>query len=298
MPLTLFTSPKPFTNPHIATIQRNAIRNWLSLEGVRVLLLGDEPGLEEVATAFDVPLLKDVQRNAWGTPLIPSLFALARRYSDSPLLAYVNADMLFLPDFVQAAAQVAAQTENFLLVGQRWDLDVTEPLDFSPAWETRLRQRVQAEGRLHPPAGSDYFVFPRQAFGEMPDFAIGRAGWDNWMIYRARTLGWPVVDGTSSILAIHQNHDYSHLPGGKPHYQLEESRLNMRFAGGERHMYTLFETSHRLVAGELRPIPPNLPRLLRRVEFALLPRAGKAQGLRRVLLRHVRRLRRKITLDA
>ena len=29
--LTLFTAPKPFTNPHIALIQRNAIRSWMAL---------------------------------------------------------------------------------------------------------------------------------------------------------------------------------------------------------------------------------------------------------------------------
>ncbi|RMF41553.1 MAG: hypothetical protein D6755_12485 [Anaerolineae bacterium] len=190
---------------------------------------------------------------------------------------------------------MAAQAENFLLVGQRWDLDVTEALDFSPGWETRLRARVQAEGRLHPPAGSDYFIFPRAAFTEMPDFAIGRAGWDNWMIYRARTLGWPVVDGTPSILAVHQNHDYSHLPGGKPHYDLEESRLNTRLAGGERHMYTLFETSHMFRDGRLHPAPLTLPRLLRRLELMLLTEDGKVQGLRRHLLRRVRRLRRRMT---
>ncbi len=295
MPLTLFTAPKPFTNPHIATIQRNAIRNWLSLEGVDVLLVGDEPGLEEAAAELGVPLLKDVARNAWDTPLIPSIFALAREHSDSALLAYVNADMLFLPDFVQGAFAVAAQAENFLLVGQRWDLDVTEPLDFSPGWETRLRARAQAEGRLHPPAGSDYFVFPRMAFREMPDFAIGRAGWDNWMIYRARTLGWPVVDGTPSILAVHQNHDYSHLPGGKPHYDLEESHHNVRLAGGHKHMYTLFETTHWLSSEKLHPVPVTLPRVLRRMELALLPQSGKAQGVRRVCLRQVRRLRRRIS---
>ena len=28
--------------------------------------------------------------------------------------------------------------KDFLLVGQRWDLDVTEPLDFGPGWEEAL----------------------------------------------------------------------------------------------------------------------------------------------------------------
>ena len=29
--LTIFTAPKPFTDPHINLIQRNALRSWLAL---------------------------------------------------------------------------------------------------------------------------------------------------------------------------------------------------------------------------------------------------------------------------
>jgi len=29
--LAIFTAPKPFTNPHIRIIQRNAIRSWQAL---------------------------------------------------------------------------------------------------------------------------------------------------------------------------------------------------------------------------------------------------------------------------
>ena len=39
--LTIFTAPKPFTDPRIDIIQRNAIRSWLSLgEDVGVILVG------------------------------------------------------------------------------------------------------------------------------------------------------------------------------------------------------------------------------------------------------------------
>ena len=46
--ITAFTAPKPFTNPHIATIQRNAIQSWIHLGSeVEVLLMGDEEGMAE-----------------------------------------------------------------------------------------------------------------------------------------------------------------------------------------------------------------------------------------------------------
>ena len=83
--LTIFTAPKPFTNPHIALIQRNAIRSWMSLgPQVEVILLGEEAGLAESAAECGVKHLPEVARNASGTPLVSSMFDLARQHSRQP----------------------------------------------------------------------------------------------------------------------------------------------------------------------------------------------------------------------
>ena len=43
--LTLFTTPKPFKDPHIITIQRNALRSWQALgDEVEVLVIGNDEG--------------------------------------------------------------------------------------------------------------------------------------------------------------------------------------------------------------------------------------------------------------
>lgn len=271
--LTIFTAPKPFTNPHIALIQRNAICSWINLgPRVEVILIGEEPGMAEVAAEYRVKHLPDVERNANGTPLVSSMFDLARRNSTSPLLACVNADILLMPDVVDGALAAARQAERFLLVGQRWDLDVREPLDFSEGWPERLRRRAQSEGRLHRASGSDYFIYPRDCFADMPAFAIGRAGWDNWMIYGGRRSGWPVTDATDSIMIVHQNHDYSHLPGGQPHYKLPETFENVRLAGGKRAIFELRDVSHRLVNGRLRPAAFSWSKFWREVEIFPLVR--------------------------
>ncbi len=48
--LTIFTAPKPFSDPHINVIQRNAIQSWLHLGNeVEVLLIGNEAGMHELA---------------------------------------------------------------------------------------------------------------------------------------------------------------------------------------------------------------------------------------------------------
>jgi hypothetical protein len=294
--LTLFTAPKAFSNPHIATIQRNAIANWLQLgPDVDVMVVGQEAGLAEAVVELGAQHLPEVARNAEGTPLISSIFHLARQASHSPLLAYLNADILVLPDFVSIARQVHAQVNRFLIVGQRWDLDVTSRLDFSAGWGERLWQDVRQFGALHRPAGSDYFIFPRELFSDMPGFAVGRAGWDNWMIYHARRQGWPVIDGTPMLRVIHQNHDYSHLPGGQPHYNLEETRRNMEMAGGQEAMYTVLDTDRQLINGVIHLPRPTLLRLLRQAELILAPTGQVVGGLRRYGARQFRRLRRRLT---
>jgi hypothetical protein len=307
--LTIFSAPKPFIDPHIAVIQRNAIQSWIQLgEDVEVILVGEEPGMTEIAREYGVRMLAQVERSASGTPLVNSIFDLARQASHSPYLAYVNADILLLPDLVQATCQATvalqhnhtresglAENSAFLLIGQRWDLDVTGLLDFSPGWQDRLKERIHTEGQLHAPAGSDYFVFPRSAFTCLPSFAIGRAGWDNWMIYHAYKQGWPVIDCTPSVLITHQNHDYSHLPGGKPHYDQEESQQNMSTAGGLAHMFMLLDADHQLVDGRLRKPPLTPVRAARRMERWLMPADGSLRGRRGGLARRFRRLRRKLS---
>ncbi|MBN2147143.1 MAG: hypothetical protein JW726_07125 [Anaerolineales bacterium] len=279
MNLTIFTAPKPFTNPHIATIQRNAIQSWIQLGGVPVILIGNETGLVEVADEFGILHLPQVACNAQGTPLVSDIFALARQYSDTPLLAYVNADMILLPDFLMAAEQVAHQAEQFLIVGQRWDLDIREAMDFSPGWQTRLQEDVQRRGRLHPPGGSDYFIFPRSCFSQIPAFAIGRAGWDNWMFYHARVQRWRVVNATDAITAIHQDHDYSHLPNGQPHYRLPETAENVRLGGGPRTTFTLHDADYTLAEGQVAKIPLKGSRLWREIEtFPLVSLRSMALG--------------------
>ena len=268
--ITLFSAPKPFTDPHIAMIQRNAIRSWTLLPDVEVVLLGEEIGLAETAKELGVKCLPNVARNESGTPLISSMFQLARENSNSELLCIINADMILMPDFVEAAKQAVKLKDKFVLLSQRWDYDIATSLDFAAGWESGLRESVRKQNQLHRPAGSDFFLFPKSCYEDIPDFIIGRAGWDNWMIYKARQQKWPVIDCTSSVMIVHQNHDYSHLPGGKSHYEHPDTNENIRLAGGQANIrYTILDSTHRLVDGKLARPRLSYLRFMRGVELFL-----------------------------
>ncbi len=268
--ITLFSAPKPFTDPHVAMIQRNAIQSWTLLPDVEVILLGDEEGLSEAAKEFNVKHFPNVKRNDHGTPLISSMFELTRQNSNNELLCVINTDIILMSDIVEAAKQVAQEKEKFVLLSQRWDLDVTQSIDFKDDWQNRLRSTVYGQGKLHRPAGSDFFLFPKSCYEEIPNFAIGRAGWDNWMIYEAHKEKWPIIDCTPSVMIIHQSHDYSHLPDGRPHYEHPDTNENIRLAGGQANIrYTVLDSTHQLVDGKLVRPKMSYPRFLRGVELFL-----------------------------
>jgi hypothetical protein len=266
--ISIFTSPKPFTNPHIAIIQRNAIQSWVELgDEVQVILFGDEAGVAETARELGVMHSANVKLNSSGTPLLSDQFAKARAVNDSPMLAFINADILLFPDFLDSAKKIHLQTPRFLIVGQRWDLDVPVPIDFSQSWQERVAAICDQAGKLHKPAGSDYFIFPRECFTNIPDFAIGRAGWDNWMFYETRQQGWKLIDATHSIRIIHQSHDYAHLPGGQPHYHLPETYENVRLGGGKRHIFTLHDVNWQFIDGKLTRPKLDWKRFWREIEI-------------------------------
>lgn len=247
--LTIFSIPKPFEG-HIGTIQTNAIQSWLRLRPeCEVILFGNEEGVAKAASGFGIRHIPYVERNEYGTPLVNSIFDIAQNISSHQLICYVNTDIILMSDFLLAIRRI--HRKPFLLIGQRWDIDLKEKLDFSkPDWEECLRTYLAKAGRLHGPSGLDYFVFPSGLYHDIPPFAIGRVGWDNWMVYKARSLGVSVIDATDAITVVHQNHDYSHLSGGEAElWEGPEAERNRELLGGKKHAFYIRHVNLVLTAG-------------------------------------------------
>ena len=251
--LTLFSIPKPF-HGHIAVIQRNAIRSWTLLKpACEILLFGDDEGTTEAAAEFGLRHIPDIARSEYGTPLVSDLFEQAQQLATHDLLCYVNADIILMSDLMAAVRRIPFR--RFLMAGRRWDVDLTQPWSFeNPDWEIRLREYVYHYGRLHDPAGIDYFVFPRGLWKTIPPFAIGRTIWDNWLIYGARARGAAVVDATQATMVVHQNHNYTHVPDGANRvWKGPEARNNLTLAGGYDHAFTLDDATWLLTPRWLLP---------------------------------------------
>jgi hypothetical protein len=247
--LTIFSTPKPFRG-HIGVIQRNAIKSWKQLHSnVEVILFGDDEGAAEACQDLAIRHEPDVRRNENGTKYLNYIFDRAFEISHHKFLCYVNCDIMLMSDFRRGLDCASKTHSQFLMVGRRWDIDISVPWDFAQAeWDSRLRSLALLKGKQQGPGWVDYFCFSRNLFyGKMPRLLIGRCWWDQWLIWRAKSLGAAVIDSTSAVMAVHQNHDYSYHPDGfLGTLQGDEAMENRRLAGGKWHLYTLLEATHRL----------------------------------------------------
>jgi hypothetical protein len=251
--LTLFAVPKAFEG-EFARIQRNALGSWRAMgRDVEIVLIGDERGVGEEAAQIHAVHQPKVRRDEWGTPLVNDVFRIGAEMAKGEWLAYANADILLPRNLPGLLEELVDFRKPMLVVGQRWDLDWEETIEFAdPGWEEKIIEAVRGRGRLHPPSGIDYFLFRRGVWPEIPPFALGRTMWDNWLVYSARSRGIAVVDATGSLPAVHQNHGYGTLPTDPEWvWRGPQAERNLQLAGGLDHYFTIEDATHRLEGGRI-----------------------------------------------
>ena len=241
--ISLFSTCKPFGNdPHIDATQRNAITSWVKLKpDVRPMLIGDDPGVREICHEMAIYFEPEVECTDGGTPLVRSLWSQAMALHMGDIFAYVNADIILLPDFAPAVEAVASQHDQFMVVGRRWNTLLGAPIDFDdPGWIDGVRSYLQT-GTLFAECAMDYFAWRGDWWGDIPGYAVGRYTWDNWLLWRPLSIGIPVIDATDSITAVHQAH--CALPWNHP-----EAEAGRKLAGG---LCGLRDVKLALVDGEI-----------------------------------------------
>ncbi|KPA13127.1 glycosyl transferase [Candidatus Magnetomorum sp. HK-1] len=216
--VTIFTTFKPFKG-HLQIIQRNALISWTKLNPKpEIIIFGNEAGSAEIAKELNLKYISNVKCNASDVPYIDDMFNKAQSMASNDICVYINGDIILTSDFMPAVAKVRNQFDTFLVVGKRWNTQIDEYIDFNDcSWEKTLRDRVLESGALHDPTGIDYFVFTKKLWPQIPPYIVGRAGWDNGMLFLALSQTKTVIDATSyiTVTVIHQNHTYNHLDGGE-----------------------------------------------------------------------------------
>jgi len=242
--ITIFTiANKPFEG-HTKIIVSNALKSWTKFyPKCEIILFSEKKELLDFASSLGIKCFSEMKKNDFGTPFLSYVFKKSRETASNQILAYVNSDIILTSSFTKAIQKI--NNPVFLLNGRRWDLDIKEEINFENTdWEKELMEEVKKNGKLHSYSGIDYFIFPKSLPIELPDFAVGIVGWDNWLIFKAKSLKIPIIDCTESINIIHQNHNYSYSAfANEKRKRVEgpEMEKNIKLAGGFVNMLTIRE---------------------------------------------------------
>ena len=217
--ITLFTTLEESYNK--SYIHRNVIRNWglLSPDVIPVLFTSMNASSDAVDYArqrnwhiFPVP-----KRSKGGIPVFRYMFLEAQQLFDTSFYGYVNSDILFnkgLTDTIHGLLRLKKNLTNLLVVGQRrnwkikWQQNVTELEEIGEAAKSSPMFWACAE---------DYFISTHNGYpwSSIPDFVVGRNGYDNWMVVTAIKSRIPVVDITKTVTALHQTDARGIMEGSK-----------------------------------------------------------------------------------
>ncbi|HEY6387954.1 MAG TPA: hypothetical protein VIX91_19940 [Candidatus Acidoferrum sp.] len=223
-----------------------------------MIVFGDEAGAAELCSEFNLIHEPNVERFESKMPFVKCMFAKAQQISRHPYLCYTNSDIILMKDFVVAFEKAAAWRQRFLMVARRWDVDITQPIDFaSENWEGDLRRLALKSGEHQVPEYVDFFLFSKGLYEEIPPLVVGYAYWDHWMVWRALSKRTPVLDASPAILPVHQNHSYITTPErSKGSHTDRLSIRNRELSGNGKHLRSILDSTHGMNSiGRIRRTP-------------------------------------------
>jgi hypothetical protein len=212
--ISFLGSPKGFSGPAFEQ-QKNAIRNWLTIcPDAEVILYGNSAGTAEASEELGVRHIPDVESTETGIPYFGAIANHAAAHAHYDVQVYLNCDILLTEHLLKTIRRIDFQ--KFLVIGQR--IDLAEGVNIG-CLDHNIISKLEMLSKnnqiiLHPPAGSDYFIFRRGMWDRLPQVIIGRGGYDTALIAYCLQQRIPVIDATLGIIALHQYHDYSHISGG------------------------------------------------------------------------------------
>ncbi len=205
--LTLFTTFK--SNPPKEHVYKNTIRNWEHFRSWVQPILFYSPG--------DTNLLEYALKHGWDTievpklskakvPVLRHMFLTARKKYKTAFYCYTNGDILFDDGLIKTLQALQPHTDKMkqvLIVGRRTNFKLFpgQNLDSFKGIKDAAKR-----GKLFGTNAEDYFATTTYGYPweSIPDFVVGRVGYDNWLVVTAIVKRMVVIDTTNTILALHQ----------------------------------------------------------------------------------------------
>ena len=221
--LTMFTTCPNLEGKRY--IYGNTIRNWhlLSPDIIPVLFTDEDTSDPKSIAYFAIQqgwyVLPMPATSTEGVPVLRHMFLVAQKKFYTKFYGYANCDILFDQNLTDTLRSLQTSVDEghidkLLVVGRRRNWSVGK--------EVRLRKLSQVghyakDSSLFRSDAQDYFLTTRDGYPWtcIPDFVVGRMGYDNWLVVAALVNKIPVIDATETVTALHQTGKDGNMAGHK-----------------------------------------------------------------------------------
>ena len=206
--LTMFTS----VSRSVATepIFKHTLHNWAKFKPMftPVLFTNDISNESKTIAIGAGWTVLNISKSAPNRlPILKYMFKDAMTMFNSKYYGFANADILFTDNLLTTltALDYSNLTKNRTFISGR-RTNVKNVTDSEAANFHNISTVSQARGKLFQISAEDYFITGKgYNWDEGPEVVIGSLGYDNWLVFEARALHNSAIDGTGTVLAVHQS---------------------------------------------------------------------------------------------
>ena len=193
-------------------VHNQTLKNWASLApavlSVLYLMPNDRAYWTRRATELGWKVEK-VPRTRAGVPVVKDMYNVTSEKYPSPFIGFANADIMFGNSLVQTLVGLTQNNKELvhggmsLIVGRRRRIEDSKVNDTSGEYVDSIAPHLRMYSRY----GQDYFLFGNGGkfhWDRVPDFVVGRLGYDNWFVVMAQRWNITLIDGTQTLHIFHQ----------------------------------------------------------------------------------------------
>tara|TARA_B100001175_G_scaffold76821_1_gene64185 strand:+ start:9911 stop:10768 length:858 start_codon:yes stop_codon:yes gene_type:complete len=228
--VTIFTFPRPFKEPFL-NAQKNAINSWKKIHpDVEIYLINDEENSSKAFAKKNGIKCIDGKFSEFGTPLLKDALEKIKQLAKHKDILFFNTDIIYIDGMLKSINKIHDSYEEYFVVGRRVNIDLDQKIDFNNKNYKSTLVDLYNKGDMHGLSGLDYWLFSKNLFEDIPNFRIGKPGYDSWLLANAHKKQIPTIDASKAIRILHQNHDY---PQKKSKSYTIEYDINIKLLEGD-----------------------------------------------------------------
>jgi len=215
--ISFITAFKKFKGPY-DMIQHSALYSW-NMNDIKVVAPLNEVGLKEKCAGYpNLTMIEGVRRArelgfSNQCPIVKDLIAAALPHFNTTMVALINSDIIITDNFLENVQKMVHKYGyDIYAVGSRYDIQ----LNYSVNDEETYKKVQQEDRKVYDVmTSSDIFITSkfiwRKIIHDMPDFILGRYGWDNWLHMYAEINSLKKMNCSEAIPILHCVHDHMHI---------------------------------------------------------------------------------------